>query len=50
VFCKGDGVVHPHHGATVVEDLVELKRFGEQRMYIKLRLPHGLTLIAFLTV
>jgi CarD family transcriptional regulator len=45
VFCKGDGVVHPHHGATVVEDLVELKRFGEQRMYIKLRLPHGLTLM-----
>jgi CarD family transcriptional regulator len=24
---------------------VELERFGERRMYLKLRLPHGLTLM-----
>ena len=45
MFRKGDKVVHPRHGATVVEDLVELERFGEQRIYVKLRLPHGLTLM-----
>ena len=45
VFRKGDRVVHPRHGAAVVEDLVELERFGEQRIYVKLRLPHGLTLM-----
>jgi CarD family transcriptional regulator len=45
VFRKGEKVVHPRHGAAVVEDLVELERFGEQRVYVKLRLPHGLTLM-----
>ena len=45
MFRKGDKVVHPRHGAAVVEDLVELERFGEQRVYVKLRLPHGLTLM-----
>jgi CarD family transcriptional regulator len=45
VFRKGEKVVHPRHGAAVVEDLVELERFGEQRIYVKLRLPHGLTLM-----
>ena len=32
VFRKGDKVLHPRHGAAVVEDLVELERFGEQRI------------------
>ena len=45
MFRKGDKVVHPRHGAAVVEDLVELERFGEQRIYVKLRLPKGLTLM-----
>ena len=45
MFCKGDRVVYPHYGAAVVEDLVELERFGEQRIYVKLRLPHGLTIM-----
>ena len=45
MFRKGDKVVHPRHGAAVVEDLVELERFGKQRIYVKLRLPHGLTLM-----
>jgi CarD family transcriptional regulator len=46
VFRKGDRVVYPHHGAAVVEDLVELERFGKRTTYVKLRLPHGsLTLL-----
>ena len=45
MFRRGDRVVHPNHGAAVVEDLVELARFGERRIYVKLRLPHGLTLM-----
>ena len=45
MFRKGDMVVHPRHGAAVVEDLVELEKFGEQRVYVKLRLPKGLTLM-----
>jgi hypothetical protein len=45
VFRKGDKVVHPRHGAAVVEDLVALDRLGDQRIYVKLRLPPGLTLM-----
>jgi CarD family transcriptional regulator len=46
VFRKGDRVVYPHHGAAVVEDLVELERFGKRTTYVKLRPPHGsLTLL-----
>ncbi len=46
VFRKGDRVVYPHHGAAVVEDLVELERFGKHGTYVKLRLPHeSLTLM-----
>ncbi len=45
MFDKGDMVVYPHHGAAVVEGLVDLKKFGEHRTYIKLRLPRGLTLM-----
>jgi CarD family transcriptional regulator len=45
MFRKGDMVVYPHHGAAIVEDLVEMKRFGERRTYIKLRFPRDLTLM-----
>ena len=45
MFRKGDRVVYPRHGAAIIEDLVELERFGERRIYVKLRLPHGLTLM-----
>jgi CarD family transcriptional regulator len=46
LFRKGDMVVYPHHGAAVIDDLVELEKFGEQKTYIRLRLPHaGLTLM-----
>jgi CarD family transcriptional regulator len=41
VFNKGDKVVYPHHGAAVIEDLVEREIFGERRTYFKLRLVHG---------
>jgi CarD family transcriptional regulator len=40
-FRKGDKVVYPHHGAAVIEDLVEREIFGERRTYFKLRLSHG---------
>jgi CarD family transcriptional regulator len=41
VFHKGDKVVYPHHGAAVIEDLVEREFSGERRTYLKLRLAHG---------
>jgi CarD family transcriptional regulator len=41
VFTKGDKVVYPHHGAAVIEDLVEREVFGERKTYFKLRLAHG---------
>ena len=40
MFCKGDRVVYPRHGAAVIEDLVELEMFGKRRTYVKLRIPH----------
>jgi CarD family transcriptional regulator len=44
-FRKGDRVVHPRHGAAVVDDVVERETLGERRTYLKLCLPHGLTLM-----
>ena len=41
MFCKGDQVVYPHHGAAVIEDIVEREVLGKPRTYFKLRLPHG---------
>ena len=41
MFRKGDKVVYPHHGAAVIEDLVERDMAGERRTYFKLRLAHG---------
>ena len=41
VFRKGDRVVYPHHGAAVIDDLVEREVLGKPRTYFKLRLPHG---------
>jgi CarD family transcriptional regulator len=46
VFRKGDKVMYPHHGAAVIEDVVERDMFGKQRTYAKLRFAHGnLTLL-----
>lgn len=41
MFHKGDKVVYPHHGAAVIEDLVERDMAGERRTYFKLKLAHG---------
>jgi CarD family transcriptional regulator len=41
VFRKGDKVVYPHHGAAVIEDVVDREMFGEQRTYAKLHFSHG---------
>ena len=41
MFRRGDRVVYPHHGATVIEDVVEREMFGKRSTYFKLRLAHG---------
>ena len=37
MFRKGDTVVHPDHGAAVIEDLCVRELFGEKRMITKAR-------------
>ena len=40
-FRKGDTVVHPEHGAAVIEE-VRVKEFlGEKRKYLVLRVVYG---------
>jgi len=41
-FKKGDTVVHPEHGAAVIEDL-SVREFlqGDKRTYLKLKIVHG---------
>jgi CarD family transcriptional regulator, regulator of rRNA transcription len=41
LFRKGDTVVHPEHGAAVIEDLRERDFLGETRKYLVLRLTYG---------
>jgi CarD family transcriptional regulator, regulator of rRNA transcription len=41
VFHKGDKVVYPHHGAAIIEDVLDREMFGKQRTYAKLRFSHG---------
>ena len=41
MFRKGDTVVHPEHGAAVIEELCEREFFGEKRKYLKLRVSYG---------
>jgi len=41
VFRKGDTVVHPEHGAAVIEDIRDREFQGETRAYIRLRVVHG---------
>lgn len=46
MFRKGDTVVHPEHGAAVVEELREKEFLGETRTYLVLRVAYGdLTLL-----
>jgi CarD family transcriptional regulator len=41
VYRKGDTVVHPEHGAAVIEDLRERDFLGEKKKYFVLRLAYG---------
>jgi CarD family transcriptional regulator, regulator of rRNA transcription len=41
VFRKGDTVVHPEHGAAVIEELREKEFLGETRTYLVLRVAYG---------
>ncbi len=41
MFRKGDTVVHPEHGAAVIEDLCVREFDGEKRKYFKLRVSYG---------
>jgi CarD family transcriptional regulator len=41
VFRKGDTVVHPEHGAAVIEERVTREIFGEKRTYFRLRVAYG---------
>jgi CarD family transcriptional regulator len=38
---KGDTVVHPEHGAAVVEEVREKEFLGEKRKYLVLRVVYG---------
>jgi CarD family transcriptional regulator len=40
-FRKGDTVVHPEHGAAIVEELREKEFLGEKRTYLVLRVVYG---------
>ncbi|MFN2640523.1 MAG: CarD family transcriptional regulator [Actinomycetota bacterium] len=40
-FRVGDKVVYPHHGAAVIEDVLEREMDGESRKYWVLRLSYG---------
>ena len=45
-FRKGDTVVHPEHGAAVIEELKDKDFLGEKRKYLVLRVVYGdLTLL-----
>ncbi len=45
-FRKGDTVVHPEHGAAVIQELREKEFLGEKRTYLVLRVAYGdLTLL-----
>ena len=41
MFRKGDTVVHPEHGAAVIEELCVREFLGEKRKYLKLRVSYG---------
>jgi CarD family transcriptional regulator len=41
MFRKGDRVVYPHHGAAVIQDLVERDLDGERRTYFMLHVTAG---------
>ena len=40
-FRKGDTVVHPEHGAAVIQELKDKEFLGEKRRYLVLRVVYG---------
>ncbi len=40
-FQKGDTVVHPEHGAALIEDLRDREFMGEKKRYFVLRVAYG---------
>jgi CarD family transcriptional regulator len=40
-FRKGDTVVHPEHGAAVIQELKDKEFLGEKRKYLVLRVVYG---------
>ncbi|HEU5003585.1 MAG TPA: CarD family transcriptional regulator [Actinomycetota bacterium] len=46
MFCVGDKVVYPHHGAAIIKGVEEREVHGQKRQYFVLRLSYGdLTLL-----
>lgn len=41
MFRKGDTVVHPEHGAAVIEEVSYREMFGERRKYFRLKVAYG---------
>ncbi len=41
MFRKGDTVVHPEHGAAIIEELRDREFLGEKRKYLVLRVAYG---------
>ena len=41
MFRKGDTVVHPEHGAAVIEELQVREFLGEKKKYYKMRIVYG---------
>ncbi len=41
MFRKGDTVVHPEHGAAVIEELRDREFLGEKKKYLVLRVAYG---------
>lgn len=41
MFRKGDTVVHPEHGAAVIEDISDREFQGTTRRYLRLKVVHG---------
>lgn len=41
MFRKGDTVVHPEHGAAVIEELKDREFLGEKKKYLVLRVVYG---------
>ena len=45
VYRVGDKIVHPMHGAGIIDSIVSRKMNGVQREYYQMRLPAGSMLV-----